>query len=275
MTLASVVDLLACPVCGGEVDIDDRSVICDRGHVFDIARQGYVSLLAGGAHGLRSDTPEMIAARDRVQGAGHFGPVTDALLDVTVGEAVLDVGAGTGHHLAQVVADAPDRRGVGLDLSKPGARAIARVSDRIGAVVADAWAGLPVRDGVVDTVLSVFSPRNVGEFARVLGPGGRVVVVAPTPRHLGEIVAPMGMIGVDPTKSDRLGATMSAAFTRRDRRLVEYAVDADRDLVADLVAMGPSAHHVAPAQIADRAAAMPASTSVTVSTTVSVYEASA
>ncbi len=74
----------------------------------------------------------------------------------------------------------------------------------------------------------MFSPRNVDEFARVLAPGGRVVIVAPTPRHLDGIVAPMGMIGVDPTKSDRLGATMSAAFTRRDRRLVEYTLAADR-----------------------------------------------
>ncbi|WP_299571006.1 putative RNA methyltransferase [uncultured Williamsia sp.] len=275
MTLAHVVDLLACPVCGGEVDIDERSVICDRGHTFDIARQGYVALLAGASHGLRSDTSEMIAARDRVQAAGRFDPVSDALLDAVIGSRVLDVGAGTGHHLARVVADDDARRGVGIDLSKPAARAIARVSDRVGAVVADAWAGLPVRTDAVDTVLSVFSPRNVDEFARVLVPGGRVVIVAPTPRHLDEIVAPMGMIGVDPTKSDRLGATMSAAFTRRDRRLVEYALDADRGLVADLVAMGPSAHHVAPAELADRAAAMPPSTAVTFSMTVSVYEASA
>lgn len=275
MTLAHVVDLLACPVCAGEVDIDERSVICDRGHTFDIARQGYVALLGGGAHGLRSDTAEMIAARDRVQAAGRFDPVSDALLDAVTGLTVLDVGAGTGHHLARVVADEGTRRGVGVDLSKPAARAIARVSDRVGAVVADAWAGLPIRTDAVDTVLSVFSPRNVDEFARVLTTGGRVVVVAPTPRHLGEIVAPMGMISVDPTKSDRLGATMSAAFTRRDRRLVEYTLDADRDLVADLVAMGPSAHHVAPAEIADRAASMPPTTAVTFSMTVSVYEASA
>jgi 23S rRNA (guanine745-N1)-methyltransferase len=275
VTLAHVVDLLACPVCTGEVDIDDRTVICDRGHTFDIARQGHVSLLAGGTHGLRSDTPEMIAARDRVQGAGRFDPVTDALLDAVVGTSVLDVGAGTGHHLARVVADDDARRGVGLDLSKSAARAIARTSERVGGVVADAWAPLPVRTAAVDTVLSVFSPRNVDEFARVLAPSGVVVVVAPTPRHLGEIIAPMGMIGVDPTKSDRLGATMSAAFTRVDRRLVEYTVDADRDLVADLVAMGPSAHHVPSEQITARVTAMPPSTAVTFSMTVSVYEASA
>ncbi|MGZ8176488.1 putative RNA methyltransferase [Williamsia sp. SKLECPSW1] len=273
--LASVVDLLDCPVCTADVDVDERTVICDRGHTFDIARQGYVSLLNGSTHGLRSDTPEMIAARDRVQGAGHFDPVTDALLDASIGSTVLDVGAGTGHHLARVVADDPRRRGVGLDLSKPGARAIARRSDRVGAVVADAWTRLPVRSGVVDTVLSVFSPRNVAEFARVLDPGGRVVIVAPTPRHLGEIVAPMGMIGVDPTKSDRIGATMGSAFTRVDRVLVEYTVDADRALVADLVAMGPSAHHHAPSEITDRAATLAASSAVTFSTTVSVYEVSA
>ncbi|GAA2067128.1 putative RNA methyltransferase [Williamsia deligens] len=273
--LADVVDLLDCPVCTGDLDIDDRSVICDRGHTFDIARQGYVALLAGSTGGLRSDTGEMVAARDRVQEAGHFGPVTDALLDVARGPVVLDVGAGTGHHLGRLVDAEPARRGIGLDLSKPCARAVARLSGAVGAVVADAWQRLPVRTGVADTVLSVFSPRNVAEFTRVLAPGGAVVLVTPTPRHLGEIVAPMQMIGVDPAKPDRIGATLGVAFTRVERRLVEYTVDADRSLVADLVAMGPSAHHMSAAQIGERAAALDDHTSVTFSMTVSVYEPSA
>lgn len=274
MTLTAVVDLLACPVCAGEVDIDDRTVICDRGHTFDIARQGHVSLLGGAAHSFRPDTTEMIGARDRVQGAGLFEPVTDALRSAVVGDTVVDVGAGTGHHLAGVVTDVPTRRGVGVDLSKSAARAVARRSDRIGSVVADVWAGLPVRDHIVDTVLSVFSPRNVGEFERVLAPAGRAVVVAPTPRHLSEIVDPMGMITVDPGKPDRLGPTLGGVLTRIDRQLVEYSVDAGHDAIADLVAMGPSAHHVSPTEITARAARMPSSTPVTFSMTVSVYEAS-
>ena len=49
-------------------------------------------------------------------------------------------------------------------------------ASRAAAVVADSWARLPVRDGVLDRVLVVFAPRNGPEIARVLRPEGRLVV---------------------------------------------------------------------------------------------------
>ncbi|MGU3293784.1 putative RNA methyltransferase [Williamsia sp. M5A3_1d] len=268
--LSAIIDLLACPVCTGELDIDAGTVICDRGHTFDIARQGYVSLLAGSTGGLRSDTTAMVAARERVLGAGLYAPITDAVADAASGPVCLDVGAGTGHHLAHALDDGdPAARGIGLDLSKACARVTARVDERIGSVVADAWQRLPVADGVVDCVLSVFAPRNVAEFARVLTDDGVLVVVAPTPRHLAEIVTPMGMIGVDPTKPERIGNSLSGVFDREERVVVEHTMTLGRSEVADLVMMGPSAHHASEHEITLRAGALPETLDVTCSVTVS------
>ncbi|MBJ7289854.1 putative RNA methyltransferase [Williamsia sp.] len=274
--LSAIIDLLDCPVCQGDLDIDESTVICDRGHTFDIARQGYVSLLSGSAGKLHSDSVEMVSARERVLGSGRYDPISDAVAELTDGPAILDVGAGTGHYLARsLAAVGPDARGVGLDLSKAGARATARVHPRIGSIIADAWQRLPVRDGSVDTVLSVFAPRNVAEFARVLIPGGALVVVTPTPRHLAEIVEPMGMIGVDPAKPERIGNTLGAAFTRTERISVEHTMTLDRALVADVVTMGPSAYHLSGNEISDRAAALADTVDVVCSVTVSRYEAQA
>ncbi|MGJ0120549.1 putative RNA methyltransferase [Williamsia sp. MIQD14] len=268
--LSAIIDLLACPVCTGDLDIDATTVICDRGHTFDIARQGYVSLLGRSAGGLRSDTTAMVAARERVLGAGLYAPIADAVADATSGPVCLDVGAGTGHYLSHALDDAdPASRGIGLDLSKACARATARVDDRIGSVVADAWQRLPVGDGRIDTVLSVFAPRNVAEFARVLTPDGALVVVAPTPRHLAEIVDPMGMIGVDPAKPERIGNSLSGVFDREDRVVVEHTMAVGRSEVADLVMMGPSAHHASEDEIIARAQALPETVDVTCSVTVS------
>ncbi|MBT0565511.1 methyltransferase domain-containing protein [Williamsia sp. CHRR-6] len=281
--LSTILDLLACPVCHGQLypDGDDggelpgrglHGLLCDRGHLFDVARQGYVSLLSGHNPALRSDTSEMVSARERVLGARHYGDIDAAVVAAGVGRVFLDVGAGTGHYLQRCVSSgAPSARGVGLDLSKTCARAMARAHPRIGAVVADAWKRLPIADSCVDTVLSVFAPRNVAEFARVLAPGGVLVVVSPTPRHLAELIDPMGMIGVDPGKPERIGNSFAGTFVRTERTLVEFVISVDRDTAKDLVAMGPSAHHLTADEITARAAELEDTMDVTASVTVCSY----
>ena len=54
---------------------------CGEGHSFDVARQGYLSLLAGEGTPHAGDTAEMVAARERFLGAGHFEPLAEALAD--------------------------------------------------------------------------------------------------------------------------------------------------------------------------------------------------
>ena len=271
--LSAIIDLLDCPVCQGDLDMDESTVICDRGHTFDVARQGYVSLLTGAAGKLHSDSVAMVSARERVLGSGLYDPISDAVAALTAGPVTLDVGAGTGYYLTRcVAAGVPDARGIGLDLSKAGARATARAHPRIGSVIADAWQRLPVRDHGIDSVLSVFAPRNVAEFTRVLTPAGVLIVVTPTPRHLAELVEPMGMIGVDPAKPERIGNTLGAAFTRTERIPVEHTMTLDRALVADVVTMGPSAYHLSENEIADRAGGLGETVDVVCSVTVSVYE---
>jgi len=46
-TLAAVAAHVRCPVCGDPVSVGDAQVTCVRGHGFNIARQGYVSLTDG------------------------------------------------------------------------------------------------------------------------------------------------------------------------------------------------------------------------------------
>ena len=36
--------VLACPVCGGSLQLQERSLVCDARHSFDLAKQGYVNL---------------------------------------------------------------------------------------------------------------------------------------------------------------------------------------------------------------------------------------
>ena len=124
---------------------------------------------------------------------------------------VLDVGAGPGWYLAGAVEPVDARIGLALDSSRFAARRAARAHPRVAAVVADAWSALPVRTASISTVLSVFAPRDLAEFARVLEPGGRVVAVTPEPEHLAELRERFGLLAVDEGKSDSLAADAAAA----------------------------------------------------------------
>jgi 23S rRNA (guanine745-N1)-methyltransferase len=190
---------------------------------------------------------------------------------VDVPGAILDVGAGTGHHLARVLDALPDARGLALDASPPALRRAARSHPRVAAIGADAWKPLPVRDGVAGIVLSVFAPRNADEMARVLAPGGAVIAVTPTTRHLHELVGPLGLLSVPDDKADRLDAQLASHFTLSDRRTIEHAMFLTRDETAQIVRMGPSAWHVEEQSVAERLAALPDPLAVTASMTLSRY----
>nr|WP_018179064.1 methyltransferase domain-containing protein [Jongsikchunia kroppenstedtii] len=235
-----------------------------------MARQGYVSLLSGGGTAYAADTADMISSRTRVLEASAYAPLIEAVASAAAGDVVVDVGAGTGHYLAAAVT-AVDGRGVGLDLSKFAARSIARCHPAVGAVVADAWQDLPIAGGVADTVLSVFAPRNTAEFARVLRPGGRVVVLGPGPDHLAEMVDGLGMIGQDKDKAARLEAQFADGFELIDHRDIRAVTAVDRDLAVDVVMMGPAAFHSRRAEIAARAQELDEPLSITVDTTLRIY----
>jgi 23S rRNA (guanine745-N1)-methyltransferase len=267
--LDDALELLACPHCAGPLSRAKGTVSCPSGHSFDVARSGYLSLLPGDARLGSADTAEMVAAREAFLGAGHFEPLAEAL----AGEAermqlpagcVLDLGAGTGWYLARVLDRLPARTGLALDLSKHALRRAAKAHPRIAAVACDAWRPLPVRDAAAALVLSVFAPRNGPEIARVLGPGGALLVVTPTERHLTELVEGLGLLTVDERKPDRLAARLGPHLELERRTEREWPLGLTPEDVANAVAMGPSAHHVS-------AASADAPPAVTASVAISAY----
>jgi 23S rRNA (guanine745-N1)-methyltransferase len=273
--LDDALDLLSCPHCAGPLTRSGGSVTCPNGHAFDVARSGYLSLLPGDARVGSADTAEMVAAREAFLEAGHFERLGEALGDEAeralgggAGAAppgcALDLGAGTGWYLARVLDRLPERTGLALDLSKHALRRAARAHPRIAAVACDAWRPLPVRDSVAALVLSVFAPRNGPEIARVLGPGGALLVVTPTGRHLAELVERLGLLTVDERKEERLAATLDAHLDLERRVEHEWTLDLAAADVANVVAMGPSARHVTPGQTGSH-------TGVTASLAISTY----
>ncbi|NUT36176.1 MAG: 23S rRNA methyltransferase [Hamadaea sp.] len=239
----TVLSLLRCPICADALAREGGSLRCPRGHGFDLARQGYAHLGAG-RRLPTGDTAEMVAARSAFLQAGHYARVRAAVAALVPADAevIADAGAGIGYYLAGALDAAPAAAGLALDVAKPALKRAARCHPRAGAVLADVWGGLPIRDAAVDVLLDVFAPRNGPEFARILRPGGRLIVVTPLPEHLAELRARYGLLDVDPEKRERLAATLKefAPGTAGELRWTMALRPAE---VATLVGMGPNAFH--------------------------------
>ncbi|MGL3199441.1 MULTISPECIES: putative RNA methyltransferase [Curtobacterium] len=270
--------VLACPVCAEPLGRVGGQVGCTSGHRFDEAKQGHLTLLPARRRALTADTPEMVDARVRFLGRGHYAPIEETIAAVvaetTAPGIVLDVGSGPGTYLAQalraadgrpVAASGPPpelRLGVALDLSPVAIRRAARVHERAGAVVGDVTERLPVVDGAAAVVMDVFAPRNQTEYARVLHPDGVLVVVTPRAGHLAELAE--ATISVDPEKERRLHDSLSPSFARRSSEDLTWTMQLTAEDVHDVVHMGPSHHHVA-------ADAVFSSTEVTAAVTISTW----
>ncbi len=271
------VGVLACPVCSSRLSPVPDGARCERGHQFDMARQGYLNLLPSGTRSAAGDSAEMVAARARFLAGGHFDGIAEAVARAArqacanaAGEpssppVVVEIGAGTAFYLARVLDALPEAIGVALDSSRYAARRAARAHGRAIAVVADAWQALPLPDSSVDMVLDIFAPRNAAEIARVLRPVGMLLVVTPTDAHLRELVGPLGMISVDGSKTERLASALGPLFAEEACERIEAQLSLGASDVADLVAMGPSARHVTSASLAERIAALPQPVTATLS----------
>jgi 23S rRNA (guanine745-N1)-methyltransferase len=194
---------------------------------------------------------------------------------------VLDAGTGTGHYLRALLdrnaADAGAEGGrplaaIGLDISKFALRRAAKLNPEAVNLVSDVWQPLPVADGVVDVVTVIFAPRNAAEFARVLRPGGRLVVVTPRPGHLAEVAGQTGMLGIEPAKDERLAASLAGHFSMLSGEDLDLNLALDPDDVARLALMGPAGHHLDRGGLASLVAALPPVTTVTARFRISVFE---
>jgi 23S rRNA (guanine745-N1)-methyltransferase len=285
--LAEAIDLLRCPHCAGALELDGATVRCADGHAFDVARQGYLNLLPGDARTGTADSAAMVRARAEFLAGGHYAPIAAAVAaaatqawqgpagetsaDVTSAPRVIDLGAGTGYYLAAVLDRLPAARGLALDISKHALRVAARAHPRLAAVGCDAWAALPIRDAAGSMALSVFAPRDPAELARVLAPGGALVVVTPSSGHLAELVSAVGMLTVQERKRERLAGKLGSLFEPASEAALERELALDHAALTALVAMGPSARHLDERQVDERVAALPDPLAVTLSVTVATY----
>ncbi len=255
---------LVCPICDAPLSRSGASLRDSAGHTFDLAREGYVNLQPSHhrSRGIDGDLPSMLQARRRFLEAGHYAPLLALLAEQVAGAidaraargatgptSVLEVGCGEGYYLGGVQrfacerADCAHVRFLGSDIAKAAVKLAARAYPDATFFVADLNRRLYVEDASVTVLLDVFAPRNPEEFARVLEPGGRLLVVVPAPEHLASARERLGLLGIEPDKEGKVIERFSAGFELADRQRLAYPIFLGARDLDDLVAMGPNEFH--------------------------------
>ncbi len=113
-------------------------------------------------------------------------------------------------------------------------------------VVADVHELIPLASGSVEVLINIFSPRNPGEFARVIAPGGMLLIVIPQPGHLHLLRSLAPLLGIQERKEERLLAEYGDDFEHLSTMPVEYDLVLSGEEIIDLITMSPTFRHIEP-----------------------------
>lgn len=236
---------LLCPICGETLTKQEKSYRCPKNHSFDIARQGHVNLLpVQQKHSLSpGDTAQQVASRRAFLDGGFYAPIRDALCDLAQTHGctgpILDVGCGEGYYSA-ALAQQLNAPLLGLDISKEAVRYAAGRYKNAQWVCASA-AHLPVRDGSIGLITSLFALTLPEEFRRVLGSDGMFIQVLAAPDHLlglKKIIYPALHHKEKEITPDIPG------FQLRESRKVRFTFTAEGEQVQNLLAMTPHVYRI-------------------------------
>jgi 23S rRNA (guanine745-N1)-methyltransferase len=184
-----------CPVCGGTLQREGKTMQCGTGHSYDLSKYGYVNLLRSTKSSAKrhGDDKMMVRARRDFLDRGYYNILRDELTDTVLKYSkgrrldILDAGCGECWYTAAVAEVLAKKRIsvhiAGVDISKDAL--IVGAKRRCGAALAVASVyHLPVGGETCDLVLNLFAPYVPSEFARVLRHGGWMIRAIPLERHL-------------------------------------------------------------------------------------------
>lgn len=199
--------LLLCPICNLPLTAEGRSLRCDLKHSYDLSASGYVNLLRPGKMNNKraGDNATMVRARANFLSGGYYMPIADYVADVLsevlahrdrekkngafARPFIIDAGSGTGWYSIQAAGSVHGALVFGIDTSKHAVDIASRAARRAGLLGSCVFAvaslsHMPLPDGCADAILSLFAPLDVSEFARVIAPGGYLLVGSSGARHL-------------------------------------------------------------------------------------------
>lgn len=215
--MKNIFEIINCPVCGGVMRRDGKTLLCDSGHSFDVSKSGYVNMLPPGRekNSRTGDEREMVKARVDFLSKGYYSEISGYLGQLLSNQVsgdditICDMGCGEGYHTCRVADIVRANTGanvvaLGYDASKYAAEYASKHSKSRGfmpkagiGVEFDSHCqayfmpanifSLPMFDSTADIAVSMFAPIAWEEASRILRKGGILAVVSSGKNHLIEM----------------------------------------------------------------------------------------
>ncbi len=251
---------LICPLDKQPLYTNQQGWQCPLGHQYDRAKQNYVNLLpVQHKKSLQpGDSKDMVRARQHFLDNGYYSPVAQALSKLVLEHisnsteltaAYLDAGCGEGYYLQQFIQYASTHKGdqavavLGLDISKWAIQAAAKRTKQVQWVVGSN-VQLPTANASLDVISAVFGFPVYEEFARVLKPGGLLIVVEPSQDHLHEL---RDIIYAKVSHNKPTVPEAKAGFTYQASHTVNFTMQLNSsDDILNLLTMTPHVHRIKP-----------------------------
>ncbi|WP_249313263.1 putative RNA methyltransferase [Lederbergia citrea] len=233
-----------CPICSNQMSMDnDHTLICIKGHSYDLAKKGYIHMLAQSIN--TKYDKALFHSRQKIAESGFFHPLVETigkLIEKEIGQnhgtAILDAGCGEGSHLAQIQDYvASDTIGFGADISKEGVQLAASKSTKTIWLVAD-LANCPLASDKFPFILNILSPSNYAEFDRLLTDDGFLIKVIPNQDYLKEL-REVFYEEREAFDNEKTLARFEEKFDLVNSQSVRYSTHLEQPLLNELVKMTP------------------------------------
>ncbi len=249
--IAEYQHLFRCPLCSCQMKLEQRSMVCEKKHCYDIARFGYINMLTNNVQ--TKYDKQLFMSRRFIFNKGFFNPLVAETSKLIINSiscpdkliSIFDAGCGEGTLLSKIKEKIYrdfqiESVTAGIDISKEGIKLASKeYGDKNIWCVAN-LAEVPFADGKFDVVLNVLAPANYEEFQRLLSRNGIVIKVVPRKDYLREIRSSIfGQTDKEFFSNDSSVDIFKNKFRLIDSKQVKYKVKLDQMWVDPLIKMTP------------------------------------
>ena len=184
-----VIQFLQCPVCKNKFIFNGKSLVCKKGHCFDVSRKGYINFSQPRKEKLYNSN--LFQNRSYIFELGLYKAVVNKInemledLSIPNNSVLVDAGCGEGYYCREVHFKGCTKT-IGFDLSKDAIQYASGKDKESFYMVAD-LANIPIQNNVAGIILNVFTPANYKEFRRIISKNGVIVKATPKENYLVEL----------------------------------------------------------------------------------------
>lgn len=232
---------IICPVCKNILLKNGSTYKCEKNHSFDIAKEGYVNLLAGNhkSGDKTGDNKDMALSRKRFLEKGYFSALKNEIIEIIKeytdsDPVVCDICCGEGWYSNEILKAVPCRM-YGFDLSKEMVK-LASKRKNGGVYFVANLSSIPLETESVDVGFHLFAPFHDKEFSRIIKKDGIIITAVAGEKHLYEMKE---ILYDSPYKNDEKPPETEALRLIEKRKVTEKITLTSKEDIHSLFAMTP------------------------------------